>query len=105
MSVWKWLILVIAAPAMANSPPLPLAEGPFESIVKAARAARSCGIVEVRLEVRPGTTRMFYAGDPQPGRGKSDLVCLANWQRKNATRLNLAAEWFAYDYGPRPTVE
>ena len=105
MSVWKWFIVAIAAPAVANSPQLPLAEGPFESIVKAARAAKGCGIVELRLEVRPESTSMFYAGDPQPGKGQSDLKCLANWQRKNAIRLNLTVEWFAYDYGPRPRAE
>jgi len=82
-----------------------LAEGPFESIVEATRAARACGLAELRVEVGPEISRMFYAGAAEPGRGRGSLVCLAQWQRKHARRLSLNADIFAYNYGPRPRAE
>jgi hypothetical protein len=95
------LLLGMAVISVGNSPLAPLAEGPFDSIALAVKAARKCGIEELRLEVRAASTRMFYAGDPKPNAGNVSLLCLARWQRANAERLSLSKRWFQYDYGPR----
>lgn len=95
-------LLAAATLAVGNSPPSPLAEGPFDSVVAAARAARKCGIEPLRLEVRRESTLMFYAGEPEPQKGNDSKLCLARWQKAHAKRLSLVPRWFQYDYGPRP---
>lgn len=95
------LLLGIAAISVGNAPPVPLAEGPFDSIVLAVKAARKCGIEDLRLEVRADSTQMFYAGDPKPNAGNGSLLCLSRWQHANAERLSLSKQWFQHDYGPR----
>jgi hypothetical protein len=95
-------LLTASSLTIGNSPPSPLAEGPFDSVVAVAKTARKCGIETLRLEVRRESTLMFYAGEPEPQKGNGSFLCLARWQKANAKRLSLVSRWFQYDYGPRP---
>ncbi len=95
-------LLTVLCPIIGKSPQSPLAEGPFDSVVAVAKAARSCGLEALRLEVRQERTLMFLGGEAEPSRSKDSLLCLARWQKANAKRLSLVSRWFQYDYGPRP---
>jgi hypothetical protein len=72
----KFLMLASVAFCLGNAPVAPLAEGTLDGIVKAAKAARQCGLKEMRIQIHEEITMIFdYRGELWRNQRKSDLLC------------------------------
>jgi hypothetical protein len=66
----KLLMLASVAFCLGNAPVAPSAEGTLDGIVKAAKAARQCGLKEIRIQIHEEITMIFDEGGPSYGETK-----------------------------------
>jgi hypothetical protein len=94
----KLAILASVALCLGNAPVAPLAEGTLDGILSAAKAARQCGLKQMRIQIHEEITMIFDEGGPSYGGTKVNLSCFAKWTGRN--EKNLAISWVgpsAYD--------
>jgi hypothetical protein len=90
----KSLILASVALCLGNAPVAPvapLAEGTLGGILSAAKAARQCGLKQMRIQIHEDITMIFDEGGPSYGGTKVNLSCFAKWTARN--EKNLAISW------------
>lgn len=98
----NFLPLALAASMLASpcwsqvgAPQQPIAAGPFESVVDVLRAARTCGLLRLRLELAETDeslrepARLFLDDTPT----ETANACLDNWTTANGKRLSLSPRW------------
>ena len=84
-------ILASVALCLGNAPVAPLAEGTLDGILNAAKAARKCGLKQMRIQIHEEITMIFDEGGPSYGGTKANLSCFAKWTGVN--EKNLAISW------------
>ena len=89
------LVLVSATSAEAKSPQIPIAEGPFESVLQATEAARNCGFQELRVRIRSERSQLFIDGSMP----SNDIrQCLWSWMTPRGKDMNFAPRWWKDDF-------
>lgn len=86
----KSILLASIALTLGNSPVLPYAEGSLNGILKAAKAARRCGLKQMRIQIHEDITMIFDEGGPGYGGTKNNLACFEKWTEKNEKRLAIS---------------
>lgn len=87
----KLALLASVALCLGNAPVAPLAEGTLDGILSAAKAARQCGLKQMRIQIHEEITMIFDEGGPSYGGTKANLSCFAKWTGRN--EKNLAISW------------
>lgn len=84
------LAIALALQSSTVAPQAPVAAGSFDSIVEILRAAKGCGVGELRIEMYPtamlGDVRLYLMDSPTAEANK----CLDAWLAANGKRLHLA---------------
>lgn len=66
----KLALLASLALCLGNAPVAPLAEGTLDGILSAAKAARQCGLKQMRIQIYEEITMIFDEGGPSYGEPK-----------------------------------
>ncbi|HXE25935.1 MAG TPA: hypothetical protein VN637_13690 [Roseiarcus sp.] len=82
------LVLGLLALASCNGTK-PIAQGPEQQITAATRAARSCGVVELRHDPLDEQNSMLLIGSRNT---QVSVDCTMDWIRKNAPNIQVQVE-------------
>jgi hypothetical protein len=85
------LFLAVAVRAEATAPQMPIAEGPFESVMLATQAARNCGFSELRVNVRSKQTQLYIDG-VMPS--EEVQQCFESWMTPRGKELKFFPRWW-----------
>jgi hypothetical protein len=98
MKMAAGLLIIVSTVASATSPQVPIAEGPFESVIEATTAARKCGYEALRLRVRREQSQLFIDGDMREEREEAARKCLWAWMTPRAQRMKFSPRWWKDDF-------
>ncbi len=82
--------LASLALCLGNAPVSPYAEGSLNGILKAAKAARRCGLNQMRIQIHEDIAMIFDEGGPGYGGTKDNLTCFEKWTLKNEKHLGIS---------------
>jgi hypothetical protein len=78
----------------ATSPQLPIARGPYDSVILATTEARRCGVTKLRMEIGPEKSALFLDGEVE----KAMLDCFSAWMTLRGRTLQFDPRWWNDDF-------
>jgi len=94
------IALSLAQAQVAGVPQSPVAAGPLNSVLEVIGAADTCGVRQLRLDMRReegfAPARLYLDGEDD--RSGPQMSCLQAWLTKNGRRLKLTPRWWKDDF-------